>query len=294
VNLGEHEIEARLDEIDRACSGRVGVFARDLRTGRTLGRRSDESFPTASLIKVAILVEVERQVLAGALSMGQELALRDEDRVGGSSLLRHMTSGSRLPLRDWALLMMQVSDNTATNVLIDLVGRERVNATMERQGFPAIRLNNKIDFERLWHNPDDLGVGTPRAFAELMAAILDHRLLSPEACRDMLRLMDGVGAGERLARYLPYNPYAQQQRDRGLTPSETGPLVRFAGKTGSLTGVRTHAGVLWSDEVPLRLALCCMVAGSTDRTWSVDADGLLAIGKAGKVAYDAFVTEAAV
>ena len=287
--LTEHEAEARLEEIARACSGRVAFYARDLRTGRSLGREPDSALPTASLIKVAILVELERQVVAGALSMGQELPLRDEDRVGGSSLLRHMAAGIRLPLRDWAFLMMQVSDNTATNVLIDLLGLEQVNATMERHGFGAIRLNHKIDFDALWHDPNHLGVGTPRAFADLMAAILDGHLLTPDACADMLRLMNGVGAGERLLRYLPYNPYAGQQRERGLLPAETGPLMKFAGKTGSLTGVRTHAGVLWSDEAPVRLAMCGMVAGSTDTTWSVDADGLLAIGRAGKVAYDALV-----
>jgi beta-lactamase class A len=237
---------------------------------------------------VAIMVELERQVLEGTLTMAQELPLRDEDRVGGSSLLRHMSTGIRLPVRDWAFLMMQVSDNTATNVLIGLTGRERINATMEREGFGAIRLHHKIDFDHLWYDPTHLGVATPRATAELLAAILDRRLLTPEACADMLRLMAGVGAGERLARYLPYNPYAKQQRERGLSPAETGPIVHFAGKTGSLTGVRTHAAVLWSDEVPLRLAMCGMVAGSTDKTWSVDADGLLAIARAGRLAFDAF------
>jgi beta-lactamase class A len=280
------EVDARLDEIARGCSGDWGFFAQDLRSGRTVERAPDSTFPTASLIKVAILVELERRVLAGDLSMDQIVELRDSDRVGGSSLLRHFSTGIRLALRDWAFLMMQVSDNTATNVLIDLAGLEAINDTMRREGFPAIRLNHKIDFEHLWADPSHLGVGTPRAFAGLLAAILEERLLSPAACQDMLRLMDGVGAGERLARYLPYNPYAAQMRERGRSSEETGPLLRFAGKTGSLTGVRTHAGVLWSDEVPLRLAMCGMVGGSTDRTWTVDADGMLTLARLGRLAYD--------
>ena len=285
-----HDAQARLDAIAAETSGDFGFYARDLHTGRTLAHRAGDSFPTASLIKVAILAELERQVVDGTLSMTQPRELRDEDKVGGSSLLRHMSAGITLPLRDWAFLMMQVSDNTATNVLIDLVGIERVNATMDREGFPSIRLHHKIDFAELWQDARHLGEGSPRDFAEVMAAILDHRLqcLPPDACDDMLRLMDGVGAGERLARYLDYNPYATQQRERGLTPEVTGPVVRFAGKTGSLTGVRTHAAVLWSAETPLRLAMCGMVSGSTDKRWSVDADALLAIGKAGRVAYDTF------
>jgi beta-lactamase class A len=281
------EIDARLEEIARGCSGDWGFFAQDLRSGRTVERAPDTTFPTASLIKVAILVELERQALAGDLSMDQTVELRDSDRVGGSSLLRHFSAGIRLPLRDWAFLMMQVSDNTATNVLIDLAGLEAINATMDREGFPAIRLNHKIDFEHLWADPAHLGVGTPRAFAGLLGAILEERLLSPAACQDMLRLMDGVGAGERLARYIPYNPYAAQMRERGVPPEESGPLLRFSGKTGSLTGVRTHAGVLWSDEVPVRLAMCGMTAGSTDPTWTADADGTIALARFGRLAYDA-------
>jgi beta-lactamase class A len=280
--------QQRLDAIAAECSGDFGFYARDLHSGWTICRRADESFATASLIKVAILVELERQVQQGTLSMSQELALRDEDKIGGSSLLRHMTTGIRLPVRDWAFLMMQVSDNTATNVLIDLTRIDNVNATMEREGFPSIKLNHKIDFAELWTDAKHLGEGSPRDFAEVLAAILEKKLKSvgPEGCDDMLRLMDGVGAGERLGRYLDYNPYATQQRERGISPEDTGPVVKFAGKTGSLTGVRTHAAVVWSDEAPLRLAMCGMVSGSTDRRWSVDADALVAIGKAGRVAYE--------
>ena len=287
--------ERRLDEIAAACTGDFGFYARDLRTGRTIARRADTPFPTASLIKAAVMVELERQVGEGGLDMGQELELRAQDKVGGSSLLRGMSAGIRLPLRDWAFLMMQVSDNTATNVLIDLVGLERVNATMRAEGFPSIRLNHKIDFSALWTDPRHLGEGSPRDFAELMAAVLERRLtcVSAEACDDMLRLMDGVGAGERLARYLDYNPFAAQQRERGFTPEQTGPVVRFAGKTGSLTGVRSHAAVLWSDETPLRLAMCGMVADSTDQRWSVDADALVAIGQAGRLAFDALAVSKA-
>ena len=65
-------------------------------------------------------------------------------------------------------------------------------------------------------------------------------------------------------------------------------LVRFFGKTGSLAGIRTHAGVLWSDEASYRIAMCAMVCGSTDRSWTVENDALVAIGRCGRLAYDAF------
>lgn len=278
-----------LQDILARCSGRVGLAAQDLCTGRTIAWRADESFPTASMIKMAVLVELERQALAGEQSWEAPLRLTPEVKVGGSSLLRRMSDGLLLPLYDLAYLMMAVSDNTATNMLIDLVGLDRVNRTMVDHGLGEIRLNNKIDFSRLWKDPNDLGVGTPRAFCRLMADLLEGRILPPDACRHALRLMDGVGAAERLARYLPYNPYAAQQRERGVSPQETGPIIHFAGKTGSLTGVRAHTAALWSEETPLRLVVSVMVADSTDRTWSVDMDGLLTIARIGKLVYDTLV-----
>lgn len=284
-----HLIREPLRDILGRCSGRVGLAAQDLRTGRAVAWRADESFPTASMIKMAVLVELERQVLAGEQSWEAPLRLTPEVKVGGSSLLRRMSDGLLLPVSDLAYLMMAVSDNTATNMLIDLLGLDRVNQTMASHGLSEIRLNNKIDFSRLWRDPSDLGVGTPRAFCRLMADILEARILTPEACRHTLKLMDGVGAGERLARYLPYNPYAAQQRERGASPQESGPILHFAGKTGSLTGVRTHTAALWSEEVPLRLVFSVMVADSTDRSWSVDMDALLTIARIGKLAYDTFV-----
>ncbi len=282
------QVREALQNILAQGSGRVGVAAQDLRTGREITWRADESFPTASMIKMAVLVELERQVLAGEQSWEASLRLTPEVKVGGSSLLRRMSDGLLLPVYDLAYLMMTVSDNTATNMLIDLVGLDRVNRTMTDHGLSAIRLNNKIDFSRLWTDPNDFGVGAPRAFCRLMADILEARILTPEACRHMLKFMDGVGAGERLARYLPYNPYAAQQRERGASPQETGPILHFAGKTGGLTGVRTHTAALWSEEVPLRLAFSVMIADSTDRTWSVDMDALLTIARIGKLVYDTF------
>lgn len=289
MRLPTSTIQARLDGIDQACSGRTGVYLRDLHTGEIICRREREQFAAASLIKVAILVELERQVAAGTLDMSQELTLRDDDKVGGSSLLRHLSTGIRLPLRDWAFLMMQVSDNTATNVLIDLLGIEQINATMATAGFGDIHLHHKIDFGALWHDARHLGEGTPQAFADVLAAILEQRILTPDTCVDSLRLMDGVGAGERLLRHIPFNPYAASQREQGIPVSQTGPILHFAGKTGSLQGVRTHAGVLWSNEVPVRLAMCVMVDRSMDPGWTADSDGLLAIAAAGRLAWDAFV-----
>ncbi len=185
---------ARARELIDGFSGRVGFFARDQKTGAALGIAQRESFPTASMIKLPILVELFFQVEAGRLALAEPYVVHADDHVRGSGLLRHLTPGIRLPLRDLAYLMMSVSDNTATNLIVDLVGLAAVNRRMEALGCPTLVLRHKIDFDHLWTEPEHLGVGTPEDFVGLLEQVWRKAILTPAACEEMLRMMAGVGA----------------------------------------------------------------------------------------------------
>ena len=102
--------------------------------GEAASLNGDELFPTASVFKVPVIVELYRQVEAGAVSLEEELALREEDKVPGSGILQELSPGLMVTLRDLVSLMMIVSDNTATDLLIEKVGMENVNATLRRLG----------------------------------------------------------------------------------------------------------------------------------------------------------------
>jgi beta-lactamase class A len=274
------EVLARAQRLVGEFSGRAGFFAHDLKTDETLGINQRETFPTASMIKLPILVELFRQVQDGRLSLDERREVRGADHVGGSGLLRHMTAGIRLPIRDLAYLMISVSDNTATNRCIDLVGIDAVNQHMRDLGCGGLVLRNKIDFDHAWTEPDHLAVGTPEDFARLMAKIWRKEILSPDACDEMLRMMAGVGT-DRAGRYLPINPYAVEMAAHGL---ETGPALRFAGKTGGLVGVRGQVAAIWSDDIAFVLAV--MTTGSRDWSWGVDCEGSLFAARLGKLIYD--------
>jgi beta-lactamase class A len=150
---------------------------------------ADEVFPTASVIKVPVLVEFYRQAEEGLLDPGEVRHLRDEDKVGGSGVLQHLAAGSTgLTLEDYAKLMINLSDNTATNVVIDLVGMDNVNRLLQGLGFDATRLVRKMQAKGL--DPDRVeNLSTPRELTGLMEAIYRGEGLSPGVCERTLAVL---------------------------------------------------------------------------------------------------------
>ena len=146
----------------------------------------DEVFPTASIIKVPVLLEFYRQAEEGALDPLEVRPLREEDKVGGSGVLQYLGVGSTtLTLENYARLMINLSDNTATNVVIDLVGIDKVNLLLERLGLEITRLTRKMYAKGL--DPDKVeNLSTPRELARLMELIHHREGLSPYVCEKAL------------------------------------------------------------------------------------------------------------
>jgi len=169
---------------------------------------SDEVFPAASIIKVPVLLEFYRQVEEGTLDLGEVRPLRGEDKAGGSGVLQHLGAGSTtLALEDYARLMINLSDNTATNVVIDLVGMGSVNRLLERLGLQVTRLTRKMQAKDV--DPDKVeNLSTPIELTRLMGMIYRGKGLSEYVCGKALDTMklyktgvirDAVPAGIALA-----------------------------------------------------------------------------------------------
>ncbi|HEX6387711.1 MAG TPA: serine hydrolase, partial [Anaerolineae bacterium] len=186
-----------IDAIANLCSsfdGRIGLAALNLQTNKEVLYNAHEVFPTASVIKLPVLITLLQQCDAGETSLEAPIMLRRADKIGGSGLLQHLTPGLIMPVRDWAFLMMNVSDNVATNVLIDHVGLERVQAWLSENGYEDVQIHRKIDFGELAKDQTQLGTATPHGLTCLMAAVFRREILSPSACDEMLRMMDKVGS----------------------------------------------------------------------------------------------------
>lgn len=270
----------RVEAICAQFDGRVGLSALNLQSDEEIFWNADELFPTASAIKLAVLAALMQQVEDGLYTLAEPLMLRRSDQIGGSGLLQHLTPGLVMPIRDWAFLMMNVSDNLATNVLIDQVGLLYVQKWLAEHNFPEVYLHRKIDFGVLAQDIKELGTATPYALNRLMTAVFRHHILTPDACQEMMRMMNKVGS-ERVGRYLPFEPYDD--------PTPDGEKLQLAGKTGSLKGCRTQTAVVWRGQGKQQrgFVLTVMTEGNTaPETWGADAPGVLLIGRIASAVYD--------
>ncbi|MEZ4645757.1 MAG: serine hydrolase [Chloroflexota bacterium] len=270
------DLMALCDQFD----GEMGFHAHNLRTGEEIAHRADELFPTASAIKLPLLTTLMQQVADGEYGLDTPLMLRRADYIEGSGILRYLTPGLTLPIRDWAFLMMHVSDNLATNVLIEHVGLAKVAAWVAEHGFAAVHLHHKLEFAGVRHDQNHFGTASPRGLGQLMTAVYRHEIISPAACDEMLRMMDKVGQ-DRVGRYLPWEPWEADAPPTGK--------LRLAGKTGSFVGTRTQTAVIWRGDWQegRGFALTVMNRGNPQpETWSIDAPGVLVIGQMARRIYD--------
>ncbi|HKG92113.1 MAG TPA: serine hydrolase [Gemmatimonadaceae bacterium] len=234
-----------LAALARQTSGVLGVAAVDLVTGERFGVNDTLQFPQGSAIKVPILLELLRQSEAGQLRLDERVTLRAADQVGGDGVLRFFADGaSSLALRDLATLMVVLSDNTATNVLIDRVGMERVNATVAALGAAHTRLQRKMirpaESARGQEN-----LSTPAEAADIMARVARCQLpVSAAGCAELRRLLE-----------LP-KPAPKPFRD--ALPA----ALRVAWKPGDVEGVATAWALV---DLPGRpYAVAAMVSYGAD------------------------------
>ena len=224
-----------IEEIAGEIGGTVAVSVRDVRGGIALDLRADGRLPSASVIKVAILVELMARVDEGEFSLEERALLRDEDKVPGSGVLSMLHEGLEVTLEDLAHLMITVSDNTASNVLIDRLGTEAVNERLRGLGLRKTELGRKFyDFEARDRGLDNWI--TAREMADLLVLIERRQAVSPAGCEKILAIMRKQQFTDRIPKLLP-------------------PDTPVANKTGSITGVCHDVGIIYSPAGPLVLVV---------------------------------------
>ena len=265
VNAGlPARLRRQLDRLLRRFGGRLGLAARHLDTGEELAFNADSVFPTASVIKLAVLVELYRQAESGALGLDRTVEVTSDDAMRGSGVLRELGPGLRPTLRDLATLMIIVSDNVATKILLRVVGGpEAVNHTLQHR----LQLRSVVLHG---YGGARLGEATPRDLITLVAALANGEIWSPAASEDMLTILSRNLYLDQFPRYLKHDRYLANHG------------VSVAGKTGFDRGTRTDAGVITLPDKS-RFVYAIANHGFEDPALSADGDGAVLNGLIGRL-----------
>jgi beta-lactamase class A len=253
-----------IDSIAGAHRGVVGYSITNLDTREHLERRGDETFPTASLIKVPVLVTLFDLAAAKQLTLDDPVVLTDLDKVGGAGNLQFMRTPLTLRLWDVAWLMSTVSDNTATNIILDRIKIRRVWSKMEALGLPHTKVHSGSMTRIASLAPDSsakygLGVTTPNEMAALFTLLAQGKAVNASADSTMLDILAHNEDENKLLRF-----------NYGL---------RAAHKTGDVDAARTDCGILY---VPARIVACVMTKENADTRYWVDSEGNVVIARIGE------------
>ena len=253
----EKEVKAAVEALD----GIAGVAVKDLKTGKVFKINGDEVFPQASSIKIAVLYEVFKRAEEGLLSLDEFSNLEEGRKAAGSGILYHLGFPRlSLSLRDLSVLMIVLSDNTATNLLIDRVGQESVNARLTNLGLKRTRLRRKMmDLKAAAEGREN--VSTPSEMMELLDGIWRGKSLKDPQRKEVLKILS--------------IPKDSPLRDG--VPGE----VAVAEKPGELEGVRCDSGIV---ELPGRPYILCVMTTYLKN----DASGNPAIAGISRIAYEHF------
>jgi beta-lactamase class A len=250
-----NSLDQRVKNKVASFKGRVSVFAKNLDTGQTYALNADERVRTASTIKIAVMVEAFARVAEGRAKWTDEVVLTKEKKYGGSGILYELSDGLHLTLRDAVNLMMLISDNTATNLVLEVLTTDAVNARMESLGLNQIKIMRKVGSggeSKAGKDPDNkrfgLGMATPREMVVLMEKLERGEVVSSAASKEMIDLMKREQGRYAIGRSLWDVP--------------------IASKYGALDHLRSSIGIIYSKKGKIAMAISC--DDMPDVMWSVD------------------------
>jgi beta-lactamase class A len=279
-------VEARIAARLSSFAGRMGVAAVHLETGETIAVAADERFPTASAIKTAVMVEVFHQIAAGRIRKDQLLTLTDEVKVGGSGVLHSLRAGGQHSVADLVFLMIALSDNTATNMLVALVGTRAVVDRMVAYGLPQTRLYRPTfrgghpDVFPEEEREFGLGSSTPREMARLMETIARGKAVSREASEEMMAILGKQQNHDLIPRLLPLD---DKLTYAGKSGQDDEKLADAAGVKGA---VRVDSGIVTTPGG--RYVVAIFARRGKDARWTVDNDSLVTGAEVSKMVFDHF------
>ena len=268
VCQSQPKLDDQVKPLVASFKGKVSLFGKNLDTGETYALNPDERVRTASTIKIAVMIEAFGRVNEGKIKWTDEVVLTKEKKVSGSGILTELSDGLHLTLRDAVNLMMIVSDNTATNLVLDVLTTDAVNARMESLGFKNIKIMRRIGSggeSAAGKDPENkkygLGMATPREMVLVMEKLERGEIISPALSKEMIDMM-------------------KREQDRNAIGRAQW-NVPLASKYGALDKLRSAVGILYTKKGKIALAISCDDMPET--MWSVDNPAYLLMSKLSEI-----------
>jgi beta-lactamase class A len=265
-------LEARVRAEITPFKGKVSVFAKNLDTGQTYTLNGDERVPTASTIKIAVMIETFARVSEGRAKWTDQLILTKAARYGGSGVLPELGDGLRLTLRDCVNLMMVISDNTATNMVLDYLTTDSVNARMSSLGFKDTRIMRRIggggeskDGKEADNKRFGLGATTPHEMVQILEKLDRGEIVNTAASKEMIELMKREQVRYAIARTIWDVP--------------------MASKYGALDRLRSCVALVYAKRG--KIAIAITVDDMPEANWSVDNPGYLLMARLSAILIEA-------
>ncbi len=264
-------LDARVRAEVAAFKGRVTLHAKNLETGAVYDLDGAAAVRTASTIKVPIMVEAFARVAEGRAKWTDELILTEAKKVSGAGVLKDLSGGLRVSLRDAVTLMIILSDNTATNMVLDVLTADAVNARMDALGLKETRALRKVNGggvskagKEEANNRFGLGKSTPREMVSLLEKLERGEVISPAVSKEMIELLK------------------RQQAHDGIFRGEW--KLTTATKPGALDALRSDVGIAYTPRGRIALAITCDDMPEID--WSVDNPAQLLMSRLSKMLID--------
>lgn len=281
-------LEKEILTLAETYSGRIGVYAKNLKTNEEIKINADSLFPTASVIKLPILVTLFQKAKDGFINLDSEILIPSQDKVGGAGVIRYFDGNTKIKLIDAAILMIILSDNTATNAVIDQFANkhddklEAVNSTMEKLGLKNTKLLNKVfSYSTKKNTPEakrfGLGYSSPFEMGKLLEMIYSHQVIDSQYSERILSILKNQQDDTMIRRYLPYDKLKENES------------IIVANKTGAVDRSRIDIGIVYSPKCDFVIAI--FADESKDISWTHDNKAQNAVARTARLIYDYFNQE---
>jgi|SRR5437868_1050080 len=271
-------LQSKIEALAAQHHGKLTLYASNLKTGATVAVDAEKAVPTASVIKLPILVDAMEQVKAGKHKLSENITLQKDDIVQGSGILQFFDTPLVITLKDALTFMIVESDNTATNLVIDQIGIKNVNDHIASMGLKDTYLYKKVFKPPVGPMPAEqkkfgLGKTSAMEMAKVMESIVRCDLKDQVLCDDMLYML-------------------RNQQYRNLVPhyietSDTSEgLSLIANKTGSLDEVRNDVAVVYSKNGPI--VISAFTYDNQDKSWNNDNAAELLVAHVAKLIMEAW------